>query len=185
MAGYISGSVETKATDSIQPDKGSSRLNRRAAQFVVGGYVVESQRVLLMWHSRLDRWVPPGGRIAMSRGEYPHEAVIRGVKAECGLDISIGLTKELVQGDNLTSPVPSPVAMQEIRLDSGEYYLDMVYFCRRTGGSVILDYHQAQAYHWFDSSDLHSYPLVPHIRRFAHLALDWIGEEDAAFASGQ
>jgi hypothetical protein len=159
--------------DHLAPAEAALAPSRRAAQFVVGGYVVESGRVLLMWHSQLDRWVPPGGRIAMANGEYPHEAVVRGVKAECGLEIAVGVATEPGPGDAFASPVPSPVAMQEIRLASGEYYLDMVYFCRRIGGSVTLDYREARAYHWFAAGDLQNYPLVPHIQRFAFRALDW------------
>ena len=148
-----------------------SRPARRSTQFVVGGYAVQSGRVLLMWHTELGRWVPPGGRIAMPYGEYPHEAVVRGVKAECGLDVSIDFESERDSPEDIASSVPAPVAMQEIRLASGEYYLDMIYFCQVAGGAVTLDYQQARAYHWFDSDDLRRYPLMPHVQKFALRAL--------------
>ena len=38
-------------------------MKLRDATYVVGGYVVEGGRVLLLWHADLGRWVPAGGRI--------------------------------------------------------------------------------------------------------------------------
>lgn len=150
----------------------SHGVKGRNAQYVVGGYVVDTGRVLLMWHSQLGRWVPCGGRIRIPQGEYPHEAVAREVEAECGLQIEIVRPAGASIADHISSPLPMPAAMQEIRLSSGDYYLDMVYFCRVIGGDLVLDYRQARAYHWFDVNDLQRYPLLPHVQQFSTRALN-------------
>ena len=43
--------------------------------------------VLLLWHERLQSWLPPGGHI--EENEIPEEAAIRECKEETGLDIEI------------------------------------------------------------------------------------------------
>lgn len=44
-------------------------------------------RALLLWHKRLQRWMPPGGH--MEPNELPEEAAAREAKEETGLDIEI------------------------------------------------------------------------------------------------
>lgn len=45
------------------------------------------QRSLLLWHKRLQRWMPPGGH--MEPNELPEEAAVREAKEETGLDVEI------------------------------------------------------------------------------------------------
>lgn len=144
----------------------------RGVEYVVGGYVVDDQRVLLLWHSDLARWVPAGGRIRLAAGEYPHEAVERKVAEECGLVVRVIDCSGATVADEFASPLPAPAAVQEIRLQPGVGYLDFVYFCRVTGGELSLNYVEARAYHWFDVEDLKRFPLVPHVRNYAQLALE-------------
>lgn len=47
----------------------------------------EKSRALLLWHKRLQRWMPPGGH--MEPNETPDEAATREVKEETGLDVEI------------------------------------------------------------------------------------------------
>lgn len=56
--------------------------------FTATALVINSkQEVLLLWHKRLQRWLPPGGHI--DPNELPEEAAIRECKEETGLDVTI------------------------------------------------------------------------------------------------
>jgi 8-oxo-dGTP pyrophosphatase MutT (NUDIX family) len=145
----------------------------RGIDYVVGGYVVDHDRVLLLWHADLGRWVPAGGRIKLSAGEYPHEAVERKVREECGLSVRVVDFSVLTIADELASPLPAPAAVQRITLSPGVGYLDFVYLCNVIGGVLSLNYVEARAYHWFGADDLKRFPLVPHVRAFAQLALEY------------
>lgn len=48
-------------------------------------YIFEESRVLLIFHPKLKKWLPPGGHI--EENETPHEAAKREVLEETGLDI--------------------------------------------------------------------------------------------------
>lgn len=56
--------------------------------FTATAFVVDSQkRVLLLWHYRLNRWMPPGGHV--DPDETPEDAARRECKEETGLDVEI------------------------------------------------------------------------------------------------
>lgn len=56
-------------------------------QFTATAIVVHNNQTLLMWHKRLQRWMPPGGHL--DPNELPEEAAIRECKEETGLNIEI------------------------------------------------------------------------------------------------
>src|SRR3974390_3520815 len=101
----------------------------RDATYVVGGYVVRDGRVLLLWHGGLSRWVPTGGRIELASGEYPHEALIREVRDETGRAVRVAGGAGLDVRDDAATPLPIPIAMQEVRISETKEYPGFVYFC--------------------------------------------------------
>lgn len=54
-------------------------------QFTATTYIIEKQRVLLLYHLKLQKWLPPGGHI--EKNETPPEAARREVLEETGLQI--------------------------------------------------------------------------------------------------
>ena len=55
--------------------------------FVVDIYIVYKDKVLLIHHKELKKWLPIGGHIELD--EDPEEALFREVKEECGLEIEV------------------------------------------------------------------------------------------------
>ncbi len=56
--------------------------------FTATAFIVDSQkRTLLLWHKRLQRWMPPGGHV--DPDETPEETARRECKEETGLDVEI------------------------------------------------------------------------------------------------
>lgn len=56
--------------------------------FTATAFIVDSgNRTLLLWHKRLQRWMPPGGHI--DPNETPEDAAKRECKEETGLDVEI------------------------------------------------------------------------------------------------
>ena len=56
--------------------------------FTATAFIVDSHnRTLLLWHKRLERWMPPGGHI--DDNETPQETARRECKEETGLDVEI------------------------------------------------------------------------------------------------
>jgi len=55
--------------------------------FTVATFVVTEQKVLLLYHRKLRKWLPPGGHIEPN--ELPDEAAVREVKEETGIDVEL------------------------------------------------------------------------------------------------
>jgi len=63
-------------------DMGMAHINEKI-DFTVEAFVVHNQRVLLIFHKKLQRWLPLGGHIELD--EDPEQALFREVKEESGL----------------------------------------------------------------------------------------------------
>ena len=64
--------------------------------FVVTVYIVYGNKVLLVNHKKLGKWLPIGGHVELD--EDPDEALFREVKEECGLDIEVLSSRSKVPG---------------------------------------------------------------------------------------
>lgn len=62
-------------------------------EFTATVYIVDEQKVLLLFHPKLQKWLPPGGHL--EEGETPPSAAKREVLEETGLDI------EFIRQENL------------------------------------------------------------------------------------
>ena len=62
-------------------------------QFTATVYILNEERVLLIQHRKLGKWLPPGGHI--DPNETPPEAAKREVLEETGLEV------ELIQQENV------------------------------------------------------------------------------------
>ncbi len=49
--------------------------------FIINIYIIYKGKVLLIYHKKLDKWLPIGGHIELD--EDPEEALFREVKEEC------------------------------------------------------------------------------------------------------
>lgn len=59
---------------------------KRKTQLTVEAVIVHNGRVLMVLHTKLNKWLFPGGHI--DENETPDQAVIREVKEETGLDFT-------------------------------------------------------------------------------------------------
>lgn len=103
-------------------------------EFTVAIFVVHQQRVLLHWHRKLRRWLPPGGHI--EPGELPDDAAIRETAEECGLDIllvdSPAATPARPEHDHAGEPrrLVRPLGIQLEDIGPGHQHIDLIYAAR-------------------------------------------------------
>lgn len=126
--------------------------------FTTTTYVVNDGATALHEHPSLGAHIPPGGHIA--RDELPHEAAIREVREETGLDPT------LVADDGVTSPtgrsLPQPAYQMLYDVDvvdgtPAHQHVDHVFFARaetRDIDPVGDDEVAADEWEWYSPSDL-------------------------------
>ena len=113
--------AETGATPT--PDPAPTR------DFTVAVFVIAQGRVLLQWHRKLSRWLPPGGHI--EPGELPDDAAVREVMEETGQTIRlIGGTGPgpSLRGAGLPRQLTRPIGIQLEDISPGHQHIDLVYF---------------------------------------------------------
>ncbi len=134
--------------------------------FTVAVFVVHDGRVLLHRHSKLGRWLPPGGHIEPN--ELPDDAAIREVAEESGLAVrltgSTGLQTNY-PGQPVQLMVPAGIQLEQIA--PGHEHIDLVYFAIPVDSSP----RPTSDFHWFSMADLAMHPVSEEIRDWCARAL--------------
>jgi 8-oxo-dGTP pyrophosphatase MutT (NUDIX family) len=96
--------------------------------FTVAVFVVHDQCVLLHYHRKLGKWLPPGGHV--EEGELPDEAALREVLEETGIRARLVGTYGLDDALDADAPrqlvVPAGIQLEDIY--PGHQHIDLVYF---------------------------------------------------------
>jgi len=146
-------------------------------------YIVNDGAVALHRHERLGIRIPPGGHV--DRDELPHEAGLREVREETGLD------PELVD-DTASVPAPAgralPQPRQQMLYDInvhgdgsvGHQHIDHVFYARVDSRDIDPAPGEAgtEAWDWYDPEDLRESDLDPDTVQFALEAIEVVGGDE-------
>jgi len=139
--------------------------------FTVAVFVVHAGHVLLHFHRKLGRWLPPGGHIEAN--ELPDDAAVREVLEETGVHA------RLVGGRGLPIDEPRqlvlPAGLQVERIYAGHEHVDLVYFaCPVNPQSVEIDPHLADQDRvcWYAPAELEALGVDAEIQSWSRRALD-------------
>lgn len=136
-------------------------------QFTATAYIVESGKVLLVYHKKLQKWLPPGGHVHPN--ETPPEAAIREAFEETGLTISLIRQENIwIERWNAQSfERPYMCLLEEIPAYQGNpahQHIDMIYLARPAGGKLKENASETQGIRWFSPQELES--LEPDVEIF-------------------
>jgi len=120
-------------------------------------YIVHEEKVLLIHHKKIGRWLPPGGHI--DPNEMPHVAAIREAQEETGLEV------ELIKQENIwinksnarSIPRPFMCLLEEIPAfgdKPAHQHIDQIFIGRPVGG--VLNHNQDEVHdmRWFSLEEL-------------------------------
>jgi 8-oxo-dGTP pyrophosphatase MutT (NUDIX family) len=95
--------------------------------FTVAIFVVHNEKILLIHHRKLDKWLPLGGHIELD--EDPEQAALREAKEESGLDVEL-----LGERPPTTSPgtraLIAPRFLDIHRISETHEHIGMIYWAR-------------------------------------------------------
>ncbi|MGH2351847.1 MAG: NUDIX hydrolase [Chloroflexota bacterium] len=148
-------------------------------EFTVAVFVVHAGKVLLHWHRRLQRWLPPGGHI--EAGELPDEAAIRETREETGLDVELvdappgaDAFHGMVDGPRRLT---QPLGIQLEDIAPGHQHVDLLYLARPKAGTTPSGGLRAEMGNpdgrpgWFGSAEWRAIPVTAEIDRWATTAV--------------
>lgn len=143
--------------------------------FTASVYIVEGNATALHDHDLLERWLPPGGHI--DRGELPHQAGVREVREETGLDPTlIDDTDAVVEPAGETLPQPRHQVLYDVNVTPtgvGHQHIDHIYFASVDSRDIDPAPGEAPAadWAWFTATELGGADLDPDVERLARDAI--------------
>lgn len=136
--------------------------------FSVATFVVAENRVLMLLHHKLNKWLPPGGHIEPN--ELPDEAAVREVLEETGITIRLVGKRGLPIDDPRQLIIPQGIQVETIA--PGHEHIDLVYFGRPEGSLTIRPNNEAKEIGWYGREKLNKLPLTDEIQMWTNKALD-------------
>jgi len=145
--------------------------------FTATVYVVADGAVALHEHDRLGKWLPPGGHV--DRGELPHEAALREVREETGLDVTLLAPADDIESPTVESlPQPQHLQLADVNVHDGtvgHQHIDFVFYGRADTRTIdpAGDEQPADDWAWFDAGDLTAQSdLDADVREIGHRAIE-------------
>lgn len=144
--------------------------------FTVAVFVVHEQRVLLHYHRKLGKWLPPGGHV--EDNELPDDAAVREVLEETGIRARLRGPLGLPIDEPRQLVLPAGVQIE--RIYPGHEHIDLVYFARPEPDDVRaaeVDPRRAESDRvgWYAADELAELGANDEIQAWARRALDEIG----------
>ena len=139
--------------------------------FIINAYIIYKGKVLLIYHKKLNKWLPIGGHIELD--EDPEEALFREVKEECGLEIKILGEKPKIQSKGTKFLYP-PVFLDIHDISDIHKHIGLYYFAKAKSDNVVLDKKEHSEIRWFSREDLDNpeFNLNPAVKFYAKYALN-------------
>src|SRR5271169_1633266 len=101
-------------------------------EFVVSSYLVNENKICLIDHTDLNKWLPPGGHCHPNEG--PHHAVLREIMEETGFLADIVDDSTFYCEPERVYQAPRPRFVQyeliEVKGRPKHVHINLVYFCR-------------------------------------------------------
>ena len=156
------------------PDHPPIQPGQTLRHFTVAVFVVHDQRVLLHYHRKLGKWLPPGGHVEDS--ELPDDAAVREVREETGIRAHLLGDRGLPDVQDPRQLV-IPAGIQLERIYPGHEHIDLVYFARPDPDEVSaaeVDPRLAESDQvgWYAAADLPALGASEEIQMWAQRALD-------------
>ena len=139
--------------------------------FTATTFVVRDGRTLLLWHSDIQAWLPPGGHIEPD--ELPETAALREVREETGLEVELLGAQELW---GTVRVLRSPVCILLEDISPGHQHIDLIYFARVSGGQLAVQESEATAHRWCGPADLGAEDIPEDIRVLGKRAIQAVSD---------
>lgn len=143
--------------------------------FTATVYIVNDGATALHHHKRLDLSLPPGGHV--DRDELPHEAGLREVREETGLEATLlGEARQVDAPEGRPLPQPRHQMLYDINVHEsgvGHQHIDSIYYAIVPSRDISSEAGEQDpdSWRWYTADALESSDLPPDVRRFGAEAI--------------
>ena len=138
--------------------------------FTVAIFVVHDEKILLIHHRKLDKWLPLGGHIELD--EDPEQAALREAKEESGLDVEL-LGERPPTTEPGTRALIAPRFLDIHRINETHEHIGMIYWARPRNGKLALATEEHHDIRWCSGTDLDTMqpPMMDAVKWYCRQAL--------------
>ena len=133
--------------------------------FCASAYIINpiDKKILLVHHSKFDRWVQPGGHI--DEDETPEETAIREVYEETGIRVKL-LGERFPREDDFIRPL----GIQRNRGKQGDVHVEIIYVGVPLSVDDVEPDEEIPKHGWFSREELDEINVFPDIK----ITMDYI-----------
>ena len=142
--------------------------------FTVAIFVVSRDKVLLIHHRALDKWLPLGGHIELD--EEPETAALREAFEESGLEVELIGERPPTTGPG-TRALIAPRFLDIHRITDTHEHIGMIYWARPKHGNLTLATREHHDIRWCSREDLEQLqpPMAEAVKWYCRKALEELG----------
>lgn len=138
--------------------------------WTVATFVIHQRKVLLLWHEKLQMWLPPGGHVEPN--ELPDEAAVREVLEETGIAVTL-LSEPALPPIDGPRQLARPEGIQLEQIGPHHEHIDLIYFARpvdpaRVEPAVDREVRQVG---WYNLAEAAALPLTEEVSTWVRKAL--------------
>ncbi len=148
---------------------GNSTVFLMKMDLTVGAGILYDNKILLVLHAKLGKWLFPGGHI--EQNEYPNEAIIREVKEETGLNLRFldygptGKTPDIIK----ELAIPFDANLHSV----GDHNHYCMYYACTVDTQNFIKSEESRDIRWVGKSDVQTLENLPeNVRRMALFLLE-------------
>jgi 8-oxo-dGTP pyrophosphatase MutT (NUDIX family) len=119
--------------------------------FTVAIFVVQTKKVLLIHHRKLNKWLPVGGHIELD--EDPEQAALREAREESGFEVELLGERPPTTGDG-TRALIAPRFLDIHRITDAHKHIGLIYWARPKNGTMTLAEQEHHDIRWCSRNDL-------------------------------
>ena len=137
---------------------------------VIAAFLIYNNKVLLIYHKKLERWIPPGGHI--EKNETPDEAVKRELKEELKLEVEILNRNDVPIGGNIIKQLAVPFYVNVHKVDDHNHCC-FFYLCKpKNPEKIKINKSELKNFKWFSPEELNQEHVLPDVRNIAMKAFE-------------
>lgn len=140
--------------------------------FTATTIIVHKGKVLLHLHKKLGIWLPVGGHI--ERDELPHEAAIREVKEETGLDVKLYDPDRKLTFDNARQLVRQMHILLE-DINQFHQHIDLIYYATAETSELNPKDKETDKLKWFTADEIEKGNIPDNVKALSLEALKLLG----------
>lgn len=141
--------------------------------FTSTGIILKDNRILTIWHEKLQAWLPPGGHI--EKNETPEEALIRECYEEINAEVIIinNSNDDISTFDVNVLNNPYCVLLEPIKSKTEiHYHIDFFYICKLK--DQTLDFSKNKNLQWVSLENIDTLDTFENVKKlFKTILKEW------------